>query len=71
MGAVTTSMFFLYYFFYGTSYAKVSQARLVSTHHYLTVLRFHGSTIQRSTRWDGEHEALLQRLLQTGWEGSS
>lgn len=24
MGAVTTSMFFLYYFFYGTSYAKVS-----------------------------------------------
>lgn len=23
MGAVTTSMFFLYYFFYGTSYAKV------------------------------------------------
>ena len=23
MGAVTTSMFFLYYFFYGTSFAKV------------------------------------------------
>jgi hypothetical protein len=45
---VTTAMFFLYYFCYGTSFAKVRLSWLTAlTRIYLTVIRCHGYTTRR------------------------
>lgn len=70
LGSATTAMFFLYYWCYGTSFAKVpwvynSEVKISVSPWIKTSL-----TDNRSTLLAGAREALLPLPLQTGWERS-